>query len=164
MIRVLFVCLGNICRSPLAEGLLLKLLAEKGYSQQVGVDSAGTSAYHIGQPADARTLRNAAAHQVHLPSRARQISFADFYDFDYILTADNAVHKMVLHQAQAAQKQHQAPIKAQIALLRPFGEPAESAVPDPYYGGEEGFEAVFQILTRATQGFFNHLQQTHFPD
>jgi protein-tyrosine phosphatase len=164
MIRVLFVCLGNICRSPLAEGIMIQLLAQKGYAQKVAVDSAGTSAYHIGQPADARTLRNAEAHGVSLPSRARQLNFTDFYDFDYILTADNAVHKMVLHQAQAAQKQYQAPIKAQIALLRPFGEPTETAIPDPYHGGEEDFETVFQIVSTATQGFFNYLQKTHFSD
>lgn len=139
------VCLGNICRSPLAEGIMLKLIKERGL--QLEVDSAGTSNYHIGEAPDKRTIRNAAQHGVDLkPLRARQFSVEDFDHFDRIYVMDHSNRRNVL--ALASNELHQQKVQLLLNELHP-GEDLE--VPDPYFGGEQGFEDVFNMVYAACE-------------
>ena len=156
MINLCFVCLGNICRSPTAEGVMLHLLEENGLSDQVAVDSAGTGAYHTGEPADARSARAALKRGVELPSRARQFKAADFERFDYVLAMDTSNFRNLeaLAPGRYADK---------LFLLRDFDPQAAkgSSVPDPYYGGERGFEEVLDQCFAGCQGLLDHLVANH---
>lgn len=137
------VCLGNICRSPLAEGIMLKLIEE--HQLDMEVDSAGTSNYHIGEAPDRRTVLNAARHNIDLkPLRARQFNASDFDAFDKIYVMDKSNKANVL--ALAKNEVH----KAKVDLLLNAAFPYENMeVPDPYFGGEQGFEEVFQMVYKA---------------
>lgn len=139
------VCLGNICRSPLAEGIMLKLIKENNINMRV--DSAGTSNYHIDEAPDNRTILNAAKHQIDLkPLRARQFKASDFEKFDKIYVMDNSNMANVL--ALATTPIH----KAKVDLLLNASTPGMNfEVPDPYFGGEQGFEDVFQMVYKACQ-------------
>jgi protein-tyrosine phosphatase len=145
MQKVLMVCLGNICRSPLAEGIMLKLIKENNINMRV--DSAGTSDYHVDEAPDNRTIANAAKHDVDLkPLRARQFKVSDFEKFDKIYVMDNSNMANVL--ALATIDAH----KAKVDLLLNASNPGMNLeVPDPYFGGEQGFEDVFQIVYKACQ-------------
>jgi len=152
--RVLFVCMGNICRSPAAEGVFLHLLAEAGLAHCFRVDSAGTGGWHVGHRADRRMLAAAERRGIHLPSRARQIEAADLQRFDHILTmdADNL--------AAVRRLERQAPGRARISPLTDHCRRLRSPeVPDPYYGGEEGFERVLDLLDDACAGLLEDLLQ-----
>jgi protein-tyrosine phosphatase len=151
--RLLFVCLGNICRSPAAEGVFLHLLAQEGLGHAFQVDSAGTGGWHRGQPADARMRDAASRRGMTLPSRARQIETADLIRFDRVLTMDN--DNLAAVQALARGVEHRAriePITAYCPELR-FSE-----VPDPYYGGAQGFEQVLDLLEQACAGLLDQLR------
>jgi len=151
--RVLFVCLGNICRSPLAEGLFLQAVQAHGLQSRYVADSAGTNSGHTGQQADLRTRANAASHGLVLTHRARTFSEADFEHFDsiYVMDRANLTHVLALAHTQAH--------RAKVALLRTHDPaPGDGQVPDPWFGDEAGFEAVYQLLRRATQGLLVHLQ------
>ena len=139
MQKVLMVCLGNICRSPLAEGIMLKLIKENNINMRV--DSAGTSDYHIDEAPDKRTIANAANHNVDLKTlRARQFKASDFDKFDKIYVMDKSNMANVL--ALATNEEH----KTKVDLLLNASNPGMNLeVPDPYFGGEQGFEDVFQI-------------------
>ena len=153
-IHVLFVCLGNICRSPAAEGVFLHLLAREGLESAFVVDSAGTGGWHVGRPADPRMRAAAARRGIELPSRARQLEAADLLHFDHILTmdADNL--------AAVQRLERQAPGKARISPLIDHCRRLRSAeVPDPYYGGEDGFERVLDLLEDACAGLLEDLLQ-----
>jgi protein-tyrosine phosphatase len=155
-IRVLFVCLGNICRSPAAEGVFLHLLQQEGLEDQFLVDSAGTGSWHVGKPADRRMRAAAERRGIHLPSRARQIAFADLNAFDHILTMDDDNLRAV--QALAG-KAHRS--TARIApLVSHCRRLQASEVPDPYYGGAEGFEHVLDLLEDACSGLLEQLRPT----
>ena len=145
MQKVLMVCLGNICRSPLAEGIMLKLIKENNINMRV--DSAGTSNYHIDEAPDKRTITNAAKHEVDLkPLRSRQFKVSDFDKFDKIYVMDKSNMANVL--ALATNENH----KAKVDLLLNASNPGmNSEVPDPYFGGEQGFEDVFQMIYKACQ-------------
>lgn len=145
MQKVLMVCLGNICRSPLAEGIMLKLIKENNINMRV--DSAGTSNYHVDEAPDKRTIANAAKHDVDLkPLRARQFKSSDFEKFDKIYVMDNSNMANVL--ALAKTEEH----KAKVDLLLNASNPGMNLeVPDPYFGGEQGFEDVFQMVYKACQ-------------
>ncbi len=146
MINVLFVCLGNICRSPMAEGLFIHKVKEAGLDERIRVDSAGTGGWHVGERADARMRRVASQHGVDLPSRARKITVQDFKEFDYILAMDGRNLKDI--EAKAPQRGDH---PANIYKMRHFDPQAKGAdVPDPYYGGPQGFEEVYQMLDRST--------------
>jgi len=139
-VRVLFVCLGNICRSPLAEGVLRALAEQKGLAFALEVDSAGTGAWHIGDPPDRRSIQAARRHGIDISTlRGRQVAAADFDDFDIILGMDeNNVRTLKsLAPEGTAQKVH-------LFLYYASGEGAD--VPDPYYDGPEAFEALYQML------------------
>lgn len=147
-----FVCLGNICRSPLAEGLFLHLAAQRGLAGRCTVDSCGTGNWHVGQRPDPRTLANAAQHGVHLPSIARQYDRdADPRRFDLFLAMDRKNRADLIRSGCPERS---------IRLMRQFDPalahlPADDArldVPDPYFGDEAGFEAVYHILLPACEG------------
>ncbi|MFM7087188.1 MAG: low molecular weight protein-tyrosine-phosphatase [Cyanobium sp.] len=152
--RVLFVCLGNICRSPAAEGVFLHLLQRQGLSEAFEVDSAGTGGWHVGKPADARMLAAASRRGIALPSRARQLEPEDLQRFDHILTMDDdnlsAVRSLAARHGGSARI---APITGHCRQLR------SREVPDPYYGGAAGFEQVLDLLEDACAGLLQDLQE-----
>jgi protein-tyrosine phosphatase len=155
-IRVLFVCLGNICRSPLAEGIFRKKVRERGLDHLIDIDSCGTSNYHIGGPPDSRTLANAKQNGVVIEHAARQLCEADLTNFDYILAMDKSNFSNILRLPGSDQ------MRSRIKLMREF-DPIEKngEVPDPYHGGEQGFQDVFVILDRTTENFLKHVIETH---
>ena len=152
--RILFVCLGNICRSPLAEGIFTKKIKEKDLLKYFEVDSCGTSNYHIGDQPDQRTRENALKHNVNLFHKARQLTYDDLSSFDYILAMD----ENNLKEIRLLDKNDT--FREKIFLMRAFETNTEQKnVPDPYFGGEEGFENVFNILDRSIDGFINYFLQ-----
>jgi protein-tyrosine phosphatase len=160
-IRVLFVCLGNICRSPAAEGVFLHLLAREGIAEAFQVDSAGTGGWHVGKPADPRMRAAAARRGIPLPSRARQLEAADLERFDHILTmdADNLAAVRALAQRCARPGTPGSSCRATITpLVHHCRRLTSEEVPDPYYGGEEGFERVLDLLEDACAGLLESLR------
>ncbi|MCU0391806.1 MAG: low molecular weight phosphotyrosine protein phosphatase [Thermoflexibacter sp.] len=170
MVKVLFVCLGNICRSPLAEGIFNKLLKEKNLDSKIASDSASTSNYHIGQTADKRTIKIGKKNGVEITHLARQIHLDDFQEFDYIFAMDNENFKNV--KALEKKAQEVSDTKAKIYLIREFDNlyddeiddsENDSAweVPDPYYGGELEFQECFDTLERCNIEFLKYLVKAH---
>jgi len=155
-LRLLFVCLGNICRSPTAEGVMRSLVEQAGLQEHVEIDSAGTGAWHVGSPADARASATARARGVALESVARQVVLDDFEEFDLVLAMDSE-NLRALTRLAADEEQ-----RARIRLLREFDPASEGAanldVPDPYYGGERGFEEVFDLVQAACAGLLERIQ------
>lgn len=157
MEKILFVCLGNICRSPLAKTILKKQVAEKGLAQMLHIDSAGTADYHIGKDADARTRKNALKNNLEIIHKARQISPLDLEEFDYILAMDRNNYHDIL-KLSATKSHHD-----KIYLMRSFTKGSfdidsiEADVPDPYYGGEEGFQEVYDMLEMYCGNFLDFL-------
>lgn len=151
MLRVLFVCTGNICRSPTAQGVFQQLVTSAGLTDQVAVDSAGTHDYHVGRPPDLRAIQVAARHGVDLSAlRARCVDPSDFDNFDYIIAMDR--HNLAYLQAMAPQASN-------IYLLLSFdSERRDAEVPDPYYGDEQEFERVFNLLASATQQLLTEIR------
>jgi protein-tyrosine phosphatase len=143
--KILVVCLGNICRSPLAEGILLHMVAEK--KLDLVIDSAGTSDYHINEAPDARTIANAKKHNIDLsPLRARQFTVEDFNAFDKIFVMDKSNLQNVLKLARNESD------KQKVDLFLNISHPnGNMEVPDPYFGGEQGFENVFQLIWKASE-------------
>ena len=152
--NVLFVCLGNICRSPAAEGVFLHLLNERGLSDRFVVDSAGTGGWHTGNPADRRMQAAAARRGIQLLSRARQISLDDLSDFDLVLTMDDANLAAVQGLAREAGNRATATVRPMLSYSQRF---SETEVPDPYYGGEAGFEHVLDLLEDACSNLLDEL-------
>lgn len=151
-IKVLFVCMGNICRSPTAEGVFVHLLKQKGSSEQFVVDSAGTHAYHVGEMPDSRAQQTARQRGIDLSFiRARKFSAADFEHFDFILAMDTD-NLQILQQACPPEYQHKVQLFLDYAPQR-----AEQDVPDPYYGGPQGFEHVFDLVADAAEGFYKRV-------
>ncbi|MBL7847472.1 MAG: low molecular weight phosphotyrosine protein phosphatase [Cyclobacteriaceae bacterium] len=148
--RVLFVCLGNICRSPLAEALFVHKIASLGLHDRIQADSCGTSNYNIGNGPDPRTLKNALRNGVSMDHTARQISVTDFDEFDHILVMDKQNLRNTL--AVADNRHH-----SKITLMRSFDPMGPGEVPDPYYGGEKDFQEVFEILERSVEGFLQEI-------
>ena len=148
--RLLFVCLGNICRSPTAEGVMRHLLVEEGLVEAVELDSAGTGDWHVGHAPDHRSAGAAAGRGIELTGAARQVAPADFESFDLILAMDRSNHDDLLALAPHDDA------RERVRLLREYDPEAVAAgefeVPDPYYGGDDGFEDVLDLVTRACKG------------
>jgi protein-tyrosine phosphatase len=155
--RLLFVCMGNICRSPTAEGMMRHVLLEAGVDSRVQVDSAGTGAWHAGDPADPRARAAAARRGIDLHSIARQVTREDLDSFDLILAADadNQRDLVALAGEDPARR-------AKIRRLREFDQASVNTgkldVPDPYYGGPEGFDEVLDIVDAACRGLLAEIR------
>lgn len=151
-IRVLFVCLGNICRSPLAEAVFRHLVDERGWTDRFEIDSAGTSGWHRGAPPDARSTETARRRGITLAGRSRKVTAADLKTFDYVIAMD-AENQDALDDLRA-----QSGGTAEIRRLREFDPSADSLdVPDPYYGGPRGFDDVQDIVERGCAGLMAHI-------
>ena len=151
--KVLFVCLGNICRSPLAEGIFKHKVATQGLDNKMMADSCGTAAYHIGERPDERSMANALKNGVRYEHRGRQLKRQDFYEFDIILAMDSS-------NLRDAQNLMPSDSEAKLQLMRDFDsdDPGRD-VPDPYYGGEDGFQQVFDILDRSVDKLISQIER-----
>lgn len=146
MKKILFVCLGNICRSPSAQGIFDKYIKDENLSDKFTSDSCGTSGWHIGSPADQRSAKHAKMRGYDLSHyRGRQVDFGDFYEFDLILAMDETNFED-LHHIAPQEMSHK------IKLMLDYGDSKLKSVPDPYYKGEEGFEEVLDLLENAIEG------------
>ena len=152
---VLFVCLGNICRSPLAEGVFQHLVEERGIGARFVVDSAGTGGWHVGESPDPRSTQVAAAHGIRLDGSARRLEADDLREFDHLIVMD----RQNLRDVQHLQELYGG--EAEIRLLREFDDQAgqDLDVPDPYYGGPDGFERVFRMVSRSCEGLLAALNR-----
>ena len=154
-IKVLFVCMGNICRSPTAEGVFTKLIAEKNLTPQFTIDSAGTHAYHVGNPPDARAQQAALRRGVELQHlRARKVHSSDFEYFDFVLAMDDDNYSILIHDCPA---EHKTKVKYFLEYAPHLGI---REVPDPYYGEKLGFERVLDMVEDASLGFLESLQKS----
>ncbi len=154
-IKVLFVCMGNICRSPTAEGVFTKLIASKNLADRFTVDSAGTHAYHVGNPPDARAQKAALKRGVELQHlRARKVHGSDFEYFDYVLAMDDDNYSILFHECPDS---HKAKVKYFLDYAPHLGI---REVPDPYYGEKLGFERVLDMVQEASLGFLESLQKS----
>lgn len=151
--KLLFVCLGNICRSPAAENIMNHLIEQRGLTGQITCDSAGTSSYHIGSPPDRRMTTAAGARGIALKGRARQFSQDDFENFDVILAMDRD------NYAEIRYLDPQGKYKDNVHLMCDFcTRHSLQEVPDPYYGGPEGFNQVIDLLLDACAGLLDRLE------
>jgi protein-tyrosine phosphatase len=152
-LSILFVCLGNICRSPLGEGVLAHRLAEADLSDRVRVDSAGTGAWHQGEPPDPRSSEVALRHGISLRGRARRVRADDFHEFDYIFAMDRS------NLRDLRDLESQGDGGAFLTLFREFDPHRDEDldVPDPYYGGADGFDLMFEMIDRTCAAFVEHL-------
>lgn len=154
--RLLFVCMGNICRSPTAEAVMRAVVAREGLGDVVEIDSAGTGGWHVGDPPDARSTEAAKRRGIVMEGAARQVTEADFEAYDLLLAADRQnveALRAVAPDADAA---------AKVRLLREFDPEAVAAgdleVPDPYYGGPDGFEHVLDLVEAACEGLLDEVR------
>lgn len=158
-IRLLFVCLGNICRSPSAEAVMKKLVKDKGLEDRFVIDSAGTIGHHAGQRADARMRTHAERRGIVLDSISRPVTTDDFYDFDLIIGMDNQNIDALKRKApewESVQKIHK---------MTDFSQKKTyDHVPDPYYGGASGFELVLDLLQDACQGLLDYCLNQDSPN
>jgi len=150
--RILFVCLGNICRSPTAEGVFRKLVTDAGLADRFQISSAGTGGWHIGELPDRRMRAAASKRGYRLESRARQVDRSDFESFDHIVAMDRSNHSDLL---ALCPHEH----RSKVVLLRDWDEdPDDLDVPDPYYGGPEGFDLVIDIVERSCRRLLDELR------
>lgn len=154
VVRICFVCLGNICRSPTAEAVMRHLVTAEGLTEQIVVESAGTGDWHVGHPRDKRSRAAGDARGIPLTGVARQFVPGDFDRYTHVIAMDRANRDELLKMARGPQD------RAKVALLRSFDAtaPAEAEVPDPYYGGAKGFDEVFDICDRACRGLLAQLR------
>ena len=152
--KILFVCLGNICRSPAAEGVFKQKIKERSIEILFVVDSAGTGGWHVGNLADPRMRETALSRGIELTSRSRKIDESDLYKFDHVLVMDNdnfdAVKSLI--------KDHKNPVNSKIKLILSYSKNSQlEEVPDPYYGGQNGFDKVIDLLDDAVDGLIDSL-------
>lgn len=146
---VLFICLGNICRSPMAEAIFTSKVKERGLESLISVDSAGTGNWHVGEVPDSRTISTLAKHGIAWVSRARQVKPSDFTEFDYVVAMDQA------NEADLVSWKGSDPDR--VSLMMDWAAEVGEEVPDPYYGGLDGFDKIFEMLDRAADGLLNHI-------
>lgn len=155
-VNVLFVCLGNICRSPTAEGVFRKVVEEAGLAHRVRIDSAGTGAWHIGSAPDPRAQQSARGRGIDLSDlRARQVDFGDFIEFDYVIAMDRS-NRIDLSELSAPE--HQDKIRLFLEYTEDY---SRDEVPDPYYGGDRGFENVLDMIESASIGLLHDIRSRH---
>lgn len=155
-IKVLFVCMGNICRSPSAEGVFRKLVEDQQLTGVIEIDSAGTHAYHVGESPDPRAQSTALSREIDLSDlRARQFESKDFNDFDYVIAMDESNYRNMndIDPGDGKGKLH--------LFLEFASRHSEKEVPDPYYGGNRGFERVFTMIQDASEGLLDHIRLHH---
>lgn len=159
MVRVLFVCMGNICRSPTAQGVFEWLIEQEGVAGEIEVDSAGTHAYHIGDPPDQRAANAAARRGIDISQqRARKVKPSDFERFDYVLAMDSDNFSLL---DTICPPEHQEKLSLLLDYARHMGV---EEVPDPYYGSINGFEQVLDLVEAAAKGLLDHIKQTHLQE
>tara|TARA_Y100001978_G_C23496235_1_gene338765 strand:- start:91 stop:570 length:480 start_codon:yes stop_codon:yes gene_type:complete len=152
--KILFVCLGNICRSPAAEGIFRQKVKDKGLEKLFIVDSAGTGGWHVGNLADPRMRETALSRGIELTSRSRKIEESDLFKFDYILVMDNDN----LEAVRSIIKDQKNNINSKIKLILSYSKNSQlDEVPDPYFGGKDGFERVLDLLDDAIDGLLDSL-------
>lgn len=152
--KICFVCLGNICRSPTAEGIFQHLVNERGLQPWFDIESAGTSAYHIGERANSKSREVANRYGIDLLSRARRFEPEDLEEFDLILAMDHENLRNLKSYDTTGR------YNDKIRLIREFDpQPENQAVPDPYYGGMDGFQNVFEVLKRSCEALLNELEE-----
>jgi protein-tyrosine phosphatase len=156
-IRISFVCMGNICRSPTAEAIMRHLVREAGLQDRIEIDSAGTGSWHVGEDRDRRSRAVAKRRGMPIEGPARQFQPDDFQRFDLVLALDDENAR----DLRGLAPNHEA--RAKVHLLREFDPtaPDGASVPDPYYGGPQGFEEVFDICLSACRGLLDHLRSTY---
>jgi len=156
MVRVLFVCMGNICRSPTAEGVFRAMVERAGLLERIDIDSAGTHAYHVGEPPDRRAQAAARQRGIELGGlRGRQTTRADIEQFDYVLAMDEENYDNLVAICPPGREER-------IRLFLDFApDRPERSVPDPYFGGDAGFERVLDMIEEASQGLLAHLRRHH---
>ena len=152
MKKILFVCLGNICRSQMAETIFRDMVNKAGRNDDFFIDSAGTSSCNQGGPADRRAIAKLAQHGLSTEHKARQVESEDFDDFDYILAMDSDNYETLMWMAGDNEKG-----KEKIMMFRTFDPEGNGSVPDPYYGGDEGFENVFNMCERTCKSLLEKL-------
>ncbi len=153
MVNVLFVCLGNICRSPMAEGVFRQMVKDAGLEDAIRVDSAGTASYHVGEQAHHGTLRTLNKHNIQYDGRSRQLSKHDFHTFDYILAMDQSNLRAIRSRMPADSQAH-------VAMLLDYATNTRVRdVPDPYYNGR--FDEVYSLVKSGGQGLLETIRQTH---
>ncbi len=155
-INVLFVCMGNICRSPAAEGAFRHLVQQQKLGKQINTDSAGTHAYHIGEKPDGRAQQTALSRGLDISDlKARKVKPADFKKFHYVIAMDQGNYKILAEIAPAG-------LEDRLHLFLDFAPGLkETEVPDPYYGGIKGFEYVFDLVEEASQGLLDKIREKH---
>jgi len=154
-VKILFVCLGNICRSPLAEAVFKHKVREKNLEKYFEADSCGTANYHIGDMPDSRTIANARKHGVLIDHSGRQLKSDDLEYYDFIFAMDESNYQNILRLSNAHNH------KTKIALMRDFDPNGKGEVPDPYYGKEPHFQEVFDILNRTMDNFITYLETNY---
>ncbi|MBE0494023.1 MAG: low molecular weight phosphotyrosine protein phosphatase [Thiomicrospira sp.] len=154
-VSVLFVCMGNICRSPTAHAVFRKLVRDEGLEDWIIIDSAGTHAYHVGNPPDDRSMQTAANRGVQMDDlRARKVDFSDLIEFDYVLTMDADNYENLMKMAPTD-------LQSKVRLFMEFApDVGLDYVPDPYYGGADGFENVFDMVEAASRCLLAHIKQS----
>lgn len=152
--KVLFVCLGNICRSPAGEGIFKKLVKEQGLENQISIDSAGTSGYHNGELPDSRMRQHGARRGYKFDSLSRKFTSEDFYDFDIILVMDDSNYHNVMRLAPDLDSQKK--VYRMVEFSQRFGH---DHIPDPYYSGADGFELVLDLLEDACEALLARMKK-----
>lgn len=157
MVKVLFVCLGNICRSPLAEGIFRDMVSKEGLDGEIMIDSAGTSNWHINEPPDPRTIEVAEKNGIRIDHLGRQVQSPDLSAYDYILAMDQDNYSQLHRLLDNVESP-----RASIMLMRDFdNKQSGTDVPDPYYGGPDGFQHVHDLLRESLENFLTRIRKDH---
>ena len=157
MVKLLFVCMGNICRSPTAHGVMQHKVNESGWRDHIYIDSAGTHAYHVGEKSDPRSRAKASEKGIDMEFiRARKITINDYDEFDYILAMDHDNLDLILRNAPS---DYSATVLLFLDFARKAGLTDREAVPDPYYGGDHGFDDVFELVDLGCNAIMDALKQ-----
>lgn len=157
MVKVLFVCMGNICRSPTAEGVFRHMVAQADLAEHISIDSAGTHAYHVGNPPDDRAQNAASKRDFDLSDlRARRVNSDDFLEFDYVIAMDESNREDLLAICPEGYENR-------VHLFLDYAKSEIREVPDPYYGQGRGFEIVLNLVEDASEGLLKHLRSNIIP-